>query len=260
MTETRRFVIGAQLRAKRTGDDSMIIEARAIKYGALSLPGVPTAGARERIAAGCFRSTLANGNDVVALFNHNSNAPLGRTKNGTLKLQDSPDALNFTVRLNPNVQTHRDLHELVKDGTLADCSFAFSDVDDDWTNEKDERGQPYMLRTIRSAKLHDVSIVLAPAYSDGATAVQARALAYQFAEKTLLNEHDAAVRARLERIGAEIRQQELDELDDDYLDDPPDFDDEHRFHEIGDKEYLCVRGAVSHEIVKRCKELLATRK
>src|SRR6266481_2808341 len=159
MNETRRFVIGAALRATRAGagDDALIVEARAVKYGALSLPGVPTAGARERIAAGAFRNTLASGDDVVALFNHNQDAPLGRLKNGTLKLQDSPDALNFTIRLNPNVQAHRDLHELVKDGTVADCSFAFSQADDDWSDEKDERGKPYILRTVKSAKLHDVS-------------------------------------------------------------------------------------------------------
>src|ERR1051326_6991614 len=181
----RRFVIGAELRATRERDDDddeeLVVEARAVKYGALSMPGVPMPGARERISAGCFRDSLADGDDVVALWNHNQDAPLGRVKNGTLKLTDDKDSLRFSVRLNPAVQSHRDTYELVKDGTIGDCSFAFSGVDDDWTQEQDERGNPYILRTVKSAKLHDVSLVLSPAYGDGATTAQARSLAYRFA-------------------------------------------------------------------------------
>lgn len=222
----RRFVIGAELRAA-AGDNGMIVNARAVKYGALSLPGVPMPGARERISAGCFRDSLRNGDDVVALFNHNQDVPLGRVKNGTLKLTDDNDSLRFSVRLNPAVQAHRDLHALVKDGTVAECSFAFSGVDDDWTNEQDERGSPYILRTVRSAKLHDVSLVVSPAYGSGATTAQARSLAYRFATipagdagwvaeinakltalgRQFADDEDAYLREQVNRLGEEIRRQ-----------------------------------------------------
>jgi len=222
----RRFVIGAELRAS-AGDDGMIVNARAVKYGALSLPGVPMPGARERIAAGCFRDSLANGDDVVALWNHNQDVPLGRVKNGSLKLVDDKDSLRFSVRLNPAVQAHRDTYELVKDGTIGECSFAFSGVDDDWTNEQDERGNAYILRTVKSAKLHDVSLVVSPAYSDGATTAQARSLAYRFAAapvgdtgwvaevnakltalgRQFAADEDAYLREQVARLGEEIRKQ-----------------------------------------------------
>jgi HK97 family phage prohead protease len=222
----RRFVIGAELRAA-AGDNGMVVNARAVKYGALSLPGVPMPGARERIAAGCFRDSLANGDDVVALFNHNQDVPLGRVKNGTLKLTDDKDSLRFSLRLNPDVQAHRDMHALVKDGTIGECSFAFSGVDDDWTNEDDERGNPYILRTVKSAKLHDVSLVVSPAYSDGATTAQARSLAYRFATtptgdsgwvaevnaklaalgRQFAADEDAYLREQVNRLGEQIRRQ-----------------------------------------------------
>jgi len=225
--------LGAELRATREpedDDEELVVEARAVKYGALSLPGVPMAGARERIAAGCFRDSLASGSDVVALWNHNQDAPLGRLRNGTLTLQDTKDALNFTVRLNPKVQSHRDLHQLVSDGTVADCSFAFSGVEDDWSDAMDERGNPYILRTVKRAKLHDVSLVLSPAYGDGATTAQARSLAYRFATtpvgddgwvaevnaklaalgRQFAAEEDAYLREQVDRIGAEIRRQGME--------------------------------------------------
>jgi len=225
MTENRRYVVGCELRAA-AGDDGMTIEARAVKYGALSLPGVPMPGARERIAAGCFRNSLANGDEVVALFNHDPNVPLGRTRNGTLKLTDDKDSLRFSVRLNPAVQAHRDIAALVKDQTVSECSFAFSDVDDEWSDGQDERGIHCMLRTIKSAKLRDVSLVLTPAYSDGATIAQARSLAYRFAApigdagwvtevnaklttlgRQIAADEDTYLREQVARLGEEIRKQ-----------------------------------------------------
>jgi HK97 family phage prohead protease len=187
MKQDRRYIIAAELRTK-SGSDALVVEARIAKYGALSNENVPVAGARERFVAGSFRDSLANGDDVLGTFNHDQNAPLGRVSNGKLQLQDSPEALHATFRLNPAVQAHRDLYELCKDGCINACSFAFSPNEggEKWTNEKDERGQPYMLRTVRSAKLFDVSLLsAAPAYGNGATSVSARSLSYRFTAPTL---------------------------------------------------------------------------
>ncbi len=178
--EDRRYIIGAELRA--SADNGLVIFARAVRYGALSLPGVPIAGGRETIAAGAFSASIKNGDDVVALYNHNQSAPLGRVSNAKLKLQDTPDALNFTVTLNPQIAAHRDLYQLVKDQTVKDCSFGFFCLDDAWSHEQDENGKPYILRTVRAARLTDVSLVTSPAYSEGATMAQARSLAYAAAQ------------------------------------------------------------------------------
>jgi HK97 family phage prohead protease len=157
---------------------------------------------------------------VVACVNHDQSQILGRTRNKTLQLTDDNDGLRFTVRLNPDVQAHRDIYNLVKDGTLSECSFAFGAMDDDWSDAKDERGNRYQLRTVKKARLFDVSIVASPAYGGGATDAQARSLAYQFAgpvdpwitERSALQvlddkHEDALLRIRLEHVGRQIERE-----------------------------------------------------
>lgn len=189
MSTDRRFVVGAELRADAKAG-AFTITARAVQYGALSEPNIPVAGGRETIAKGAFRDSLASGSDVLALYQHDQNQPpLGRLKNGSLSIQDTDDGLYFTVRLNPAVQYHKDIHALVKDGSIDACSFAFivNPDGDKWTNETDERGQSYILRTVRSAKLLDCSLVLTPAYGNGATSAQARNVSYRFSTAPVRN-------------------------------------------------------------------------
>lgn len=196
----RRFVLGAELRAEKSGSEFKIV-ARAVKYGARSKPGVPGKGMYERCMPGCFSRSLQSGSDVKALLNHDQNFILGRTENQTLRLADSKDSLRFECRLNPNVQFHRDVHALVEAGTLNECSFAFTcDPDgDEYTQDKDERGQACVVRSIRSAKLYDVSIVSDPAYGNNATSAEARSIAYEF--KPELNPEDIELAARVARLG-----------------------------------------------------------
>ncbi len=191
MNQEHRYIVAAEFRTNRSAagsDDALVIEARICKYGALSQPNVPAPGARERFLAGAFRGSLAAGDDCVALYNHDQNSPLGRISNGTLKLHDSPDALTATIRLNPKVSAHQDIYHLAQDQTIKDCSFAFSanDGGEKWTQENDEDGRSYVLRSVSSAKLFDVSLLsAAPAYGSGATAVQARSLAYRFSAEPI---------------------------------------------------------------------------
>jgi HK97 family phage prohead protease len=177
----RRFVVGGELRADAKAG-AFTITARAVKYGALSEPNIPVAGGRETIAPGAFGDSLASGSDVLALYQHDQNQPpLGRLKNGSLSIQDTDDGLYFTVRLNPAVQFHKDVHALVKDGSIDACSFAFIvNPDGDEWKRVTTKGESYMLRTVRSAKLVDCSLVLTPAYGNGATSAQARNVSYRF--------------------------------------------------------------------------------
>jgi HK97 family phage prohead protease len=157
----------------------MTVYARAVKYGALSLPGVPTPGARERVKAGAFTDSLRSGDDILCLFNHSTDAVLGRTRNGSLQIEDDNESLRFTVRLNKGVSAHRDLYALVKAGTISECSFAFAKEDDVWETDPDDRRS--QIRTIRKGKLFDLSLVTSPAYGDGATSATARSISYRFA-------------------------------------------------------------------------------
>jgi len=169
-----RLVLNGELRASQ--GKQQVVDARVVKYGALSLPGVPFAGARERFVAGAFTDSLRSGQNVTADYNHSTEyLPLGVTKNGSLEIFDTPESLNCRIHLDANVQAHRDIHRLVETGTLSECSFSFGEPEDSWSDEKDAEGRNFALRTVRRAKLYGISLVMHPAYGDGATSAQARA-------------------------------------------------------------------------------------
>jgi len=151
------------------------VAGRAASYNMLSSD---LGGFVERLQPGCFSRSLRNGGDVVCTVNHDSNQILGRLKNRTLALSDSNDGLDFVCKLNPKSQAHKDLYASVQRGDLDQCSFAFG-VDDggdsfDSIVDPYNAGRSIVRRTIKSAKLFDVSVVTHPAYPGDATSVSAR--------------------------------------------------------------------------------------
>jgi uncharacterized protein len=123
----------------------------------------------EYIKPGAFVRALRNKQEVKALFNHNANVILGRTKNGTLTLTDTSAGLAFRVQLNQKMQSHKDLYASVLRGDISECSFAFAvpKGGDTWNRD-------YSKRTLTDVDLFDVSVVTDPAYGDDATSVDAR--------------------------------------------------------------------------------------
>jgi HK97 family phage prohead protease len=122
-------------------------------------------GFKERLAPNCFARSLRNGDDVHALWNHSPMHPLGRVANGSLKLRSDDVGLHMTVEL-PNTSYGRDLFESVKRGDVADQSFGFQCEDQDWDDcdDPDDRTQRIRVRTVKGAKLVDVSPCTFPAY------------------------------------------------------------------------------------------------
>jgi HK97 family phage prohead protease len=167
-TEIRTLAMS--LRASPRGD-SFEINGTAATYGVLS---TDLDGYREKLQPGCFARSLQSGSDVKATFNHSPDQILGRTSNRTLTLWDGPQSLNFLCKLNPASQMHRDLHSSIQRRDISECSFAMIVEDDAWSTEKDESGQSFNCRTVKQAKLVDVSAVTTPAYLGNATSVVAR--------------------------------------------------------------------------------------
>lgn len=119
----------------------------------------------ERIAPGAFRSTLADGHDVLCLVDHDTSRVLARTKSGTLRLKEDARGLAFELDV-PDTSAGRDVLALATRGDLGGCSFGFTvpDGGDSWQGDK---------RELRNVILHEISIVQAhPAYPQ--TSVQAR--------------------------------------------------------------------------------------
>lgn len=124
-------------------------------------------GFREKIDPGAFRSALKS-SDTRALFNHNPNFVLGRSKSGTLDLKEDKTGLFFEVPL-PDTSFARDLKESCERGDIDQCSFGFTIETEEWTEKKDGS----MERTIVKVRdLLDVSIVTYPAYPDTSAAIR----------------------------------------------------------------------------------------
>ncbi len=114
----------------------------------------------EVIAPGAFSRTLSENGDIRALFNHDWNNVLGRTKSGTLRLEEDERGLKFEVEL-PNTSVARDLVESMRRGDINQCSFGFYATEESW----DYSVEP-ATRTVIEATLYEISVVSIPAYED----------------------------------------------------------------------------------------------
>lgn len=124
-------------------------------------------GFREKIAATAFDRALGEGQDVRALFNHDPNFVIGRTKSGTLTLRNDGHGLAVSI-MPPDTQWARDLQSSIKRGDIDQMSFQFRTKKDQW----EKRSDGEIVRTLLDVDLYDVSPVTFPAYPD--TDLQAR--------------------------------------------------------------------------------------
>ena len=122
----------------------------------------------EKIASGAFKRSLRQRNDIKFLWNHDAGEILGSTRAGTLKLSEDERGLKVDGLL-PNTSRGRDTAELLRRGDIDAMSFGFSVSagGDSWSSDGTER-------TLKSIRLHEVSIVAWPAYVATAGTVSVR--------------------------------------------------------------------------------------
>ena len=144
----RRFRPFAEFRA----DDGGILKGHAATFNDWYDLGF----FEERIAPGAFDNVL--GDDVRALFNHDPNHVLGRTKSGTLKVSVDKRGLYTEITL-PGSATA--LREAIERGDIDQMSFGFTVAEDTW--EKDAQEDKERRTITRIGKLYDVSPVTFPA-------------------------------------------------------------------------------------------------
>jgi len=122
----------------------------------------------ERLSRGAFDNVLND--DVVALFNHDSNLPLARTtaKNaGKLTLRINEDGHLAYSYPQPTTSIGKDLTENIRNEVIQHSSFAFTIAEEVWEFASKENGREKDLRTItKIERLYDVSPVTYPAYND----------------------------------------------------------------------------------------------
>lgn len=153
--ERRIFETGIEVRARDEGGAT--VRGHAAVFDSLS---ENLGGFREQIRPGAFDDVLQD--DVRALFNHDPNHILARTKSGTLSLGVDERGLTYEFD-SPDTTTGRDLLVSMQRGDVSQSSFGFIVEDDQW--DEDDEGR--IVRTILSFKrLYDVSPVTFPAYPD----------------------------------------------------------------------------------------------
>lgn len=159
MTATIERRYAAEIRAETRGSGRRLI-GYAARYGAIADIGGKF---REAIAPGAFSASLGQGEDILALLDHDPARVLGRTRSKTLSLIDEKEGLYFEVAA-PDTTAGRDALALAERGDLGGASIGF--IVEEETREKD-------VRIVRRARLIEISIVSAwPAYAE--TSVEAR--------------------------------------------------------------------------------------
>lgn len=140
----------------------------------------------ERIAPGAFSRSLKKGrNDIKLLWNHETGEVLGSTRAGTMTLEEDSYGLKVRAQL-PDTTTGRDAAVLLKRGDIDSMSFGFSvpDGGDEWSSDG-------RTRTLKSVRLHEVSIVAFPAYTATAGTTSVRGLD-KVAERSKVNSDELA--------------------------------------------------------------------
>lgn len=123
-------------------------------------------GVFERVSPEAFEGF--ENRDIRALVDHDPCKILGRTKNGTLKLEVDDVGLYGEVKINKRDSEAVNVYERIKRGDINQCSFGFQIRDEEF----EERSDKSVLFTLKEVDLFEVSVVTFPAYEN--TEINAR--------------------------------------------------------------------------------------
>jgi HK97 family phage prohead protease len=112
----------------------------------------------ETILPGCFKKSIEQ-DDIRCLLNHSEDLILGRNRSKTLILSEDDCGLRVSI-FPPVTQFTRDLAVSIGRGDINQMSFAFKVKEESWSKHSSGK----KLRTLKRARLSDVSIATYPAY------------------------------------------------------------------------------------------------
>jgi HK97 family phage prohead protease len=196
--ERRIFDEETEIRAAAGEDGKRNIEGYAVMFNSMSRD---LGGFRERFLPTAFDAVLRTNPDVVALFNHDYNLILGRTRAGTLRIYSDTKGLGYVIQ---PPASRGDVIEAIDRGDVRGSSFAFTVTKKGGDAWMDEGG--VLVREVRNvAKLFDVSPVVNPAYPDTSVARRSMSSATvrQIQEQTGLGLEDIKRRIRFLEIARE---------------------------------------------------------
>lgn len=191
-TETREL-ISQDIEIREDDDGNRTLSGYAVEWEKKSSVLGMFFKFREQIKKGAFLESLSN-DDQRFLWSHDTSKVLGRTKNKTLTLNEDDTGLRFELDL-PKTTLGNDTYESIKRGDVDGVSFGFR-VEDDEVAEPDD---DLPLRTVKKAKLLEVSAVAFPAYPDSAVSARGfdRMKQYDDELKAYRDEQAAKIRTLL---------------------------------------------------------------
>jgi HK97 family phage prohead protease len=128
-------------------------------------------GFTELIQPGAFSKSLAAGADIRALADHKPDALLGRTRSGSLTLNETPAGLAYVLTM-PDTTLGNDLLTLAQRGDLSGMSIGFHAESESWPSPSE--------RVLQAIDLREISIISggSPAYADTTIAVRHRSASH----------------------------------------------------------------------------------
>jgi HK97 family phage prohead protease len=129
--EVRHFVAtGLEVRAQGDSDE-ITITGKPIMYETPYTVRDAFGEFEERMMPGCASDLLERGTDCRFLLNHDG-LPMARTTAGTLRLWDTPEALNFEAKLDARQQLASDFAIAVERGDITQMSVGMIVGRDEW--------------------------------------------------------------------------------------------------------------------------------
>lgn len=167
--EIEKRVLLSNLELRANGNKKTLVG-----YAALyDSPSSDLGGFIEVIRPGAFDRAIAENQDVMARYEHETNKLLGKSSSGTLRVWSDAKGLKYEVDL-PDTQAGRDVLVLAERGDVSGSSFAFRIPDPKADQRWTETSEGYPLRELLNLDLVDVAPTANPAYPE--TTVSARAL------------------------------------------------------------------------------------
>lgn len=157
--ETRELLTN-KIEIREDDEGKRMLTGYAVKWGEKSQVLGYFYKFREQFKKGAFADSLEK-DDQRFLWSHDPSKVLGRTKNRTLRLEEDDVGLRFELDL-PNTTLGNDTYESIKRGDVDGVSFGFKMED----HEIEEPDDDLPLRTVKKARLLEVSAVAFPAYPD----------------------------------------------------------------------------------------------
>jgi hypothetical protein len=160
--ERRDLTVFPEMIARAETSEEVI---RITGYGSVFNRPYEVWGIKEVVEAGAFSKTLRDNPDIRGMFNHSPDFLLGRTKSGTMDVEEDAKGLRYEIRADPQdpqaVSVSRKIARKDVDGS----SMAFFVHREEFERDKDGRPVKRILKEIELIETGPVSLPASPATS-----------------------------------------------------------------------------------------------